>query len=232
MVRETSLLDHDKALLSARVVCSAQRLQIRVRSLRWLHCVAKTVVTIGSIMVPSLLALRDNPDRTDAVYWALWGVGLLTSFCNSAAMLFSIDRKYFVLKAQLRRLEREAWLYLSKAGPYRQTAPNQDCHGAHLVCFVEKCEFILEVAARAEHQDGGKRRARSQEALPRSGRSSSGRRRGIARRETREYAGAAAEEAAAESSHASEGDGGGPTRDHVVCSTPVPASNWARDAVA
>jgi hypothetical protein len=151
LVQRTRLTKEEQDLLIGRVVRSAHKLKLRVSRLWKTYFVSKTIVTLGSILIPSIGALNDNTTgRTMLIYWMVWTIGLTISFSNASIALFGIDRKYFLMKSQLALLESEAWLYIAHAGPYKTLLLVDLGHSEHLVCFVEKCERIIHVAAMVE----------------------------------------------------------------------------------
>jgi len=147
----TDLSALQSAVLKQRLVPEVERLRLRVRRLGKIYGAARLTVTLGSILVPSLISL-DQGGGT--VRWCIWALGLLNSFCSACVSLFGVDRNYFTSKAQAAALEMEAWLFLSLAGRYDRSASSDSNgpigHAAQFQDFVQRCEHMLSAAAHAE----------------------------------------------------------------------------------
>lgn len=148
LLEKTELKPQAKLVAVARIAKLATSLKRRVTHLLWLYRIGKITVTVGSLLVPSLTGLDSNRAQPQTTFWLIWGLSLATGVSNACISLFGIDRKYFMLKEQLTRLEVEAWLYLSLSGKYSKSESHQE----QFKLFMEKCEHILDRAARL--QDG------------------------------------------------------------------------------
>jgi len=155
-LESTELSPAQRQMLRHRVMNASCRLKASVVRLGRLYRSMKIIVTAGALLVPSLSALNmGQPSGGDDVFWLIWVCGLGTSFCNAFVSLFGVDRKYFVQKEQLSRLESEAWLFVGCAGRYRTDG---GAHAQHLAPFVERVEFILQKASREmPHPEGARR---------------------------------------------------------------------------
>jgi len=158
LLEQTELPPAAQRLAQARVATLAAALRRRVARLLWLYRGGKITVTVGALLVPALTGLDSTRALPQVVFWLIWCLSLATGASNACLALFGVDRKYFLLKEQLTRLEAEAWLYLALAGKYKAAGGHAD----HFTGFVEKCEAILDRAARL--QDRHPQRARDPDA--------------------------------------------------------------------
>jgi len=140
IVQHTNLTGTSKALARARVAVLATGLRRRVTVLFRVFCAGKIFVTAGSLLVPSLTGLDAQRARPEATFWFIWCLSLLVGTTNAFLSLFGVDRKYFLLKDQLARLEAEAWLFLSLSGRYKGLGAHEELFAS----FMEKCEAILD----------------------------------------------------------------------------------------
>ena len=145
-LESAELSPSQRQMLRHRVMNASCRLKASVVRLGRVYRSMKIIVTAGALLVPSLSALNMGQPSVDGVFWLIWCCGLGTSFCNAFVSLFGVDRKYFVQKEQLSRLESEAWLFVGCAGRYRTDGTRP--HAQHLAPFVERVEFILQKASR------------------------------------------------------------------------------------
>ena len=148
LLETTELDSRAKNVATARVAQLAASLKKRVTRLLWCYRIGKVTVTVGALLVPALTGLDSDRVQPLATFWLIWGLSVATGASNAFISLFGIDRKYFMLKEQLMHLEAESWLFLSLSGKYKKWGSHQD----HFAAFMEKCESILDKAARL--QDG------------------------------------------------------------------------------
>ena len=151
LLDETELSLQAKAVVRARVIICAAGLRRRVTRLHWLYRLGRGTVTVGALLLPALTGLDSHRAAPETTFWLVWVLGLLTGLSNGFLSLFGVDRKYFLLKEQLVRLEAEAWFFLSLSGKYRAGSSHQE----QLQTFMEKCEAILDKAARVQDVSHG-----------------------------------------------------------------------------
>jgi hypothetical protein len=90
--------------------------------------IGRTIVTVGSLIVPALLSIQytntggsTNANPTNMpylVYWTTWIISLLVTTCNGILTLFKVDKKYFFLHTTLEQIKSEAWQYIHLSGKY------------------------------------------------------------------------------------------------------------------
>jgi len=97
----------------------------------------RTIVTVGSLIVPALLSVQNNnsagPEISLIIFWSTWVLSLLVTMCNGVLTLFKIDKKYYFLNSVLEHLQSEMWMYIYLTGKYEghniiSTHQNQYAH--------------------------------------------------------------------------------------------------------
>jgi hypothetical protein len=100
-----------------------RHLQRRARMTAAMFHTARTIITVGSLIVPALLSIQytegisvTNPTYT--IYWATWVISLFVTMCNGLVALFKLDKRYYFLHTTLEHLTSEGWQYLALTGKY------------------------------------------------------------------------------------------------------------------
>ena len=107
----------------------------------------RTIVTIGSLIVPALLSIQNtnniSPSEAMDFYWATWIISLLVTMCNAILTLFKIDKKYYFLHSVLEHLQSEMWQYIYLTGKYEEhtiTSTHQNQY-IHFCTVMEKLKI-------------------------------------------------------------------------------------------
>lgn len=98
------------------------------RSSFWYYSLSG-LVTVGSILVPSLIAIQEKNWKADAnnveqrqhehnVYWAVWGVSLSVTLGNAFIKLLALDKTYITRNLRLNQFRSEAMKYITRTGKY------------------------------------------------------------------------------------------------------------------
>jgi hypothetical protein len=107
----------------------------------------RTIVTVGSLMVPALLSIQNTsvagPQVGIAVYWLTWGLSLLVTMFNGILTLFKIDKKYYFLHSVLEHLNSEIWQYIHLTGNYdtHTIIPTHQNKFSHFCDAMEKLKL-------------------------------------------------------------------------------------------
>lgn len=114
-----------KNSIITRYISLMEKLKRRTRYYSFYFHVGRTIVTVGSLIVPALLSIQYNgatpgENQTTAlqIYWITWFVSLLVTTCNGVLTLFKIDKKYYLLHTISAQLESEVWNYIYLSGKY------------------------------------------------------------------------------------------------------------------
>ena len=108
-----------------RYVSVTEQLQWRTALYAWVFHIGRTIVTVGSLIVPALLSIQytsagqSSPEAMSVqIYWITWIVSLLVTTCNGVLTLFKVDKKYYFLHTTYEQLQSEAWQYIHLSGKY------------------------------------------------------------------------------------------------------------------
>ena len=86
----------------------------------------RTIVTVGSLMVPALLSIQNtsvaSPEIGITVYWITWFLSLFVTISNGVLTLFKIDKKYYFIHSIFESLQSEMWQYIHLTGKYESHA--------------------------------------------------------------------------------------------------------------
>ena len=87
--------------------------------------IGRTIVTVGSLIVPALLSIQymdSGPasvqNMSYQIYWITWCISLLVTTWNGILTLFKVDKKYFFLHTTLEHFKSEMWQYIHLSGKY------------------------------------------------------------------------------------------------------------------
>jgi hypothetical protein len=140
-----------KNSIITRYISLMEKLKKRTRYHSCFFHFGRTIVTVGSLVVPALLSIQYNgatpgENQTSAlqIYWVTWFVSLLVTTCNGILTLFKIDKKYYLLHTISAQLESEVWNYIYLSGKYsgfysKGKAPT---HNNQYVIFCHNMEKI------------------------------------------------------------------------------------------
>ena len=158
LIEKTQLDPLQKMAIQTRVISVVKAVQFRLTQYSIAYTILRTSTTVGSILIPSLLAFQ-NTATPEAINIGMWGLGLLVGFSNAFMSLFKVDKNYFSLGELLEKIESEAWMYMSLSGRYRSPIPiltledgSVNYHKEYFHTFIERCEYLLHKAVRAELQ--------------------------------------------------------------------------------
>ena len=157
LIEKTDLDSLQKMAIQTRIISVVKAVQFRLMQYSIAYTLLRTSTTVGSILIPSLLAFQ-NTATPEAINIGMWALGLLVGFSNAFMSLFKVDKNYFSLGELLEKIESEAWMYMSLSGRYRgviATVPDDgsvNYHKEYFHTFIERCEYLLHKAARSELQ--------------------------------------------------------------------------------
>jgi hypothetical protein len=125
------------------------------------YYIFSSVVTTGSILVPSLISIQDKAFRHDAtesertqhsnnIYWTVWGISIAVTFSNAFIKLLRLDQTYISRNLRLNQLRSEGMMYLSSVGDYNIIDPDQRFRK-----FVDSIEKIKNLQMQQEFTQNG-----------------------------------------------------------------------------
>jgi len=114
--------------------------------------VGRTIITVGSLFVSSLLSIQyintgnstTSQSVPSAIFWITWFLSLLVTICNGVLTLFKVDKKYYFLHTTMESLKSEAWQYLHLTGKYggHYTKGQMPTHENQYIYFCHNIEKI------------------------------------------------------------------------------------------
>jgi hypothetical protein len=138
--------------LATRYLSLVETTRVRARIYAAVFHVGRTIVTVGSLIVPALLSIQytstgpsgvDSKSLSYVIYWITWFVSLLVTTCNGVLTLFKVDKKYFFLHTTLEQLKSEAWQYIHLSGKYGKVQNGMaPTHANQYVLFAHSLEKI------------------------------------------------------------------------------------------
>jgi len=112
----------------------------------------RTIVTVGSLIVPALLSIQYTDASPGAsvgsmsyqIYWVTWVISLLVTTCNGIQSIFKIEKKYYFLHTVMEQLRSEGWQYLELSGRYSgfYTPNERPTHENQFIFFCASVEKI------------------------------------------------------------------------------------------
>lgn len=177
IIQSLEISEFEKLILHLRYVKLIDKLRGRTSRITYLFYVNKTIVTIGSLIVPALLSIQyadtgpgaDKGAFSAQIYWSTWVLSLLVTICNAIMTLFKIDKKFMYLHSDIEYLISEGWQYAQLSGRYSgfytpgelPTHKNQFKFFCHIIEKIQMKEVESEYSNKLEnsaaHQNSGKK---------------------------------------------------------------------------
>ena len=140
------LSDTKRIVLTERYVNLMKHLNARASRVSVLFHTSRTIITVGSLIVPALLSIQYNQTASEiqfTIYWSTWVISLCVTTCNGLMTLFKLDKKYFSLFTVYEHLVSEGWQYIELSGKYSgfytpTTLPTHDNQFVYFCNSVEK----------------------------------------------------------------------------------------------
>ncbi len=140
------------SVLEKRYIQLVHEFQFRCLVLAILFHTSRTIVTVGSLVVPALLSIQytdASPASTTystsyQIYWVTWVISLLVTTCNGLQNIFKLEKKYYFLHTTMEHLRSEGWQYLQLSGRYSGffTPSEVPSHENQFVFFCSSIEKI------------------------------------------------------------------------------------------
>jgi hypothetical protein len=115
------------------------------------YYIFSSLVTAGSILVPSFISIQDRTFKHDAdetertehsnnIYWSVWGISIMVTFSNAFIKLFRLDQTYTSRNLRLNQLKSEGIMFITKTGDYNII--NMDIRFEKFVDSIEKLKNL------------------------------------------------------------------------------------------
>lgn len=152
-MENVSLTPLQRSILEKRYVELLQQFARRCWYLSFFFHTSRTVVTVGSLVVPALLSIQytdaapaaqETYSMSYQIYWITWVISLLVTTFNGIQSIFKIEKKYYFLHTTMEQLRSEGWQYFELSGRYSGFyTPNE--HPTHENQFVYFCAAIEKI---------------------------------------------------------------------------------------
>lgn len=100
-------------------------LRTRAARIAFFFHTARTIITVGSLIVPALLSIQytgatstGETELSKQIYWGTWVISLFVTMCNGLLTLFKLDKKYYFVHTTLEQLVSEGWQYIELTARY------------------------------------------------------------------------------------------------------------------
>ena len=134
IIHDLDLDDFQKKILFKRYIRQVAIYEKRTREFGITYNTFRTVVTVGSILLPAFLSIQNDEDYSTNIYWTTWGISIVITLCNGCIQLYSLDKNYITFSYIVEKLKTEGWKYFQCSGHYK--------HKTHKENFVNFCEMI------------------------------------------------------------------------------------------
>jgi hypothetical protein len=134
------------------------------RSSFWYYLLSG-MVTVGSIIVPSLISIQDKTFDSQAgeediekhannIYWSIWAISISVTLSNAFIKLLSLDKTYITRNLRLNQFKSEIMKYLTSSDIYNIV--DTDLRFRTLVTNIEmikRYQVLEEYTPQHEHQN-------------------------------------------------------------------------------
>jgi hypothetical protein len=142
LFEQLALEPYKKLILQERYLAVLRDFSIRASRLSLAFYSMRTIITVGSILVPAFLSIQGTNIQMQ-LYWITWMLSILVTLCNGIMTLFKLDKKYFFINTTLELLHSEGWQYIGLSGRYTHGGTNDSpTHANQFLIFFHMAEKI------------------------------------------------------------------------------------------
>ena len=146
------LTQFQKNSILNRYVTLTETFRRRAMLYSFIFHIGRTVVTVGSLIVPALLSIQytdsgntSTQSMSYQIYWTTWCISLLVTTCNGVLTLFKVDKKYYFLHTALEHFKSEMWQYIHLSGKYGGHYIRDGTSATHENQYVYFCHNIEKI---------------------------------------------------------------------------------------
>jgi hypothetical protein len=151
-IGDKELSDFNKVLLRKRFIPMVNRMEIEAKRANMCYTIFQIMTTLGSILVPALLAIEDQTlifnatlldieQQNHTLYWATWAISIAVTISNAFNQLLGLERKFITRNIHVSQMKMEGWSFLEKSGDvYSQH--HDKSHDSLITLFWKRIEFI------------------------------------------------------------------------------------------
>lgn len=152
----SNLTDIERNFINLRYLRLIKNLEETTKRSAFFYYIFSSIITTGSIIVPSLISIQDKAFKHDAteterdshsnnVYWTVWGISLAVTFSNAFIKLLRLDQTFISRNLRLNQLRSEGIMFISGIGDYT----SDDSHE----CFRKFVANIEKIKNLQMHQE-------------------------------------------------------------------------------
>lgn len=158
--------------INIRYLRLVKNLEESTRRSAFLYYFFSGIVTIVSILVPSLISIQDKSFVSNAteqdisrhnqiVYWVIWSLSIIITVSNAFIKLLRLDQNYISRTLRLNQLRSEGILFVNNVGEY-EDLPNDQ----RFKLFIRNVEKIKDSQMKQEFIQNSDIEKPSQDILP------------------------------------------------------------------
>lgn len=134
-IRYSDMSGRAKMLVRERFIDLYQKYKAKTRRSGYYTKFTSIFVTVGTLVVPAILAIGDNISDTylscidayKAIYVGIVILSFLISVVNALAELFQVRKRYYMDVGSLQMIEFEGWCFILLRGPYSIYKTHRHC---------------------------------------------------------------------------------------------------------
>ena len=157
----SNLEEEKRNFINMRYLRLVKNLEESTKRSALFYYIFSSVVTTGSILVPSLISIQDkafshDPTETEKnehsnnIYWTVWGISIAVTLSNAFIKLLRLDQTFISRNLRLNQLRSEGVMYLSSVGDYIDIDDEQK-----FIKFADNVEKIKNMQMHQEFTQSG-----------------------------------------------------------------------------
>lgn len=135
-LNKIKLNDEQKVQIQERVINIIETYKSNRYYYSFCYYGGKSVITLGSILVPSLMT-RDLNNNSKDVYWFVFIISLFVTIANGFLTAFNIDTKFYVTQNVYFQVQSEFWQFYGLSGKYSGFYINGP------LTHINQCKYFL-----------------------------------------------------------------------------------------
>lgn len=125
----SNLTDLNREYINIRYLRMVKNLEESTKRATFYYYLLSSIVTLGSILVPSLISIQDRTFKFNAtdnektehsnyIYWTVWIISILVTLSNAFIKLLRFDQTCISRILRLNQLRSEGIMYVTKTDVY------------------------------------------------------------------------------------------------------------------
>ena len=120
-------------------------------NIRWKYNVCRIVISIGSMILPTLQTIQNNENVAfikDEIFWAAIATSLSVMISNNLISMFALDRRYIMYAVTAEKLKAVGWKYFELSDMFSNKS-----HIENWILFWNEVEKIKKLQVLSEFTD-------------------------------------------------------------------------------